>query len=86
LEQPKEDYRHIRLSTIYRLKHRVETVGRDSTRYSAKLWPINEDEPQHWDLSGIERNENIQSGSALLIAHHTRVIFGDVYVNALNDR
>ena len=79
-EQPLEDYRAIQLNRKYGMKHRVKTVGNDSTLYQVKLWPLDEPEPEEWDFEGIEVEENYPSGSALLIAHNTSVTFGDVTV------
>jgi hypothetical protein len=84
VEQPVEDFRHMELNTIYGMKHRVETIGRDSTRYSVKLWPIDQPEPDDWDFFGIEAEENYSSGSALLIAHNTWVTFGDITVEEIH--
>jgi hypothetical protein len=79
-EQSVEEYRNIELNKVYGMKHRVETIGRDSTRYSVKLWPLDQQEPEAWDFSGVEAEENFTHGSALLLAHNTSVTFGDVSV------
>ena len=63
----------------YRMKHRVETLPDGQSRYRVKLWPADETEPSVWDLERIE-NGDLASGSALLIAHHSDVTFGDVSV------
>jgi hypothetical protein len=83
-EQPVKDYRKIQLNRKYGMKHRVSTVGKDSTLYQVKLWPFNEPEPVEWDFQGIEVEENYASGSALLIAHNTSVTFGDVTVRSVD--
>lgn len=80
VEQTVPDYRNIELNKVYGMKHRVETIGLDSTRYIVKLWPYDEPEPSDWDFSGIEKEENLAAGSALLLAHNTNVTFGDVEV------
>lgn len=80
VEQSEEEYRSIELNRVYGMKHRVETVSQDSTRYSVKLWPFDQQEPKTWDFSGVEAEENFESGSALLLAHNTKVTFGDVNV------
>lgn len=83
VEQPIDHYRTIVLNKVYGMKHRVETIGRDSTLYSVKLWPFDQAEPTAWDLIGIEVEENFGQGSALFLAHNTSVTFGDVSVTAL---
>jgi len=80
VEQDVSAYRKIELNKKYGMKHRVETIGADSTKYSVKLWPMEQTEPVDWDFSGIELKENYASGSVLLLAHNTSVTFGDVYV------
>jgi len=80
VEEPVEAYRSIDTGKVYGMKHRVETIGDQRTQYSVKLWPMDQNEPDEWDLTGIEEEENLSSGSALLIAHNTSVTFGDVKV------
>jgi len=80
VEQATEDYRSIQLGSTYGMKHRVESLDGNRTRYSVKLWPFNQPEPESWDFSGIESDVNVGQGSALLIAHNTSVTFGDVMV------
>ena len=82
-EQPVDDYRTIEMNKAYGMKHRVESIGEGKTRYSVKLWPFDQEEPAEWDFSGIEKDENIRSGSAALIAHNTRVTFGNVNVQPI---
>lgn len=79
-EQPFGEYRTIELNKKYGIKHRVESIDETTTKYSVKLWPADEEEPDQWDLMAIEKDDIIQSGSALLIAHNTNVTFGNVYV------
>ncbi len=83
VEQSVEKYRKIELNKKYFFKHRVESIDVTTTKYSVKLWPSNEIEPGEWDIIGIEQNENLPSGAALLIAHHTNVTFGNVYVRGI---
>ncbi len=80
VEQTSQDYRQIGLNKTYGMKHRVETIGPGRTQYSVKLWPYDRPEPEQWDFQGIESDENLPGGSALLIAHNTSVTFGDVLV------
>ena len=84
VEQSVEEYRNIELNKVYGMKHRVETIGRDSTRYGVKLWPITEEEPIEWDFEGVEAEENFSSGSALLLAHNTEVTFGNIVVRQID--
>ncbi|GJM29180.1 MAG: hypothetical protein DHS20C17_18150 [Cyclobacteriaceae bacterium] len=86
VEQPVEAYRSIELNRKYGMKHRVESIAADSTRYSVKLWPFDQPEPEEWDFYGIEQEENLASGSVTLIAHNTNVTFGDVLVTPIEDK
>ena len=79
-EQPDEDYRTIIPGVRYFIKHRVETVSENETRYSVKLWQEGNDEPDVWDFQAMEVSDKQETGSACLIAHHTDVTFGDVEV------
>ena len=83
VEQSVEEYRNIELNKVYGMKHRVETIGKDSTMYSVKLWPILEQEPAGWDFQGVEEDENVAKGSALLLAHNTKVTFGNIFVTPI---
>ena len=86
VEQPSGKYRKIVINKEYGMKHRVETIDENTTKYSVKLWPADEKEPEQWDFTGIEKDENIYAGSALLIAHNTNVTFGNIHVlNYEND-
>ena len=85
VEQAVEEYRQIALNKKYGMKHRVETIGPDRTRYSVKLWPYDQTEPEAWDFQGIENDENLPGGSALLLAHNTSVTFGDVYIVSIKN-
>ncbi len=71
--------RAIEFGKPYRMKHRVETLECGTSRYRVKLWPDDEPEPEAWDLERFETGDLI-SGSALLIAHHSDVTFGNVSV------
>jgi hypothetical protein len=72
--------RVIEFDRRYSLKHRVETDSEANSRYRVKLWPAAEPEPQAWDFERTEPNDDVSSGSALLIAHHSDVTFGNVTV------
>jgi len=69
--------RAIELERLYYLKHSVETLSEGQSRYRVKFWPDGESEPADWDLERYETDDLI-SGSALLIAHHTDVTFVEV--------
>ena len=84
VEQSPEQYRTIELGRVYGMKHRVETLPDGQTRYSVKLWPSDQAEPQAWDLIAIEPPGNLLNGAALLIAHNADVTFGDVRVTPLS--
>lgn len=76
--------RSITLETRYRMKHRVTTLDSTRTRYQVKLWPDGQPEPANWDVEAVEVSpDNINSGSALLLAHNTDVTFGDIRVAAV---
>lgn len=80
LTEDKSRNRYIEFNKPYHMKARVESVNDTSSIYSAKLWPVGTKEPSEWDLQGFEANDDVQSGSALLLAHHTDVTFGDITV------
>ncbi len=61
----------------YRMKARVQSRG-DTTLYAAKLWVLHGPEPSDWDIVSREGKTDLQKGSALLIAHHTKVTFGNI--------
>jgi hypothetical protein len=62
------------------MKHRVESVSEEKTRYRVKLWEASESEPEGWDLEAEKGADDTPSGGALLIAHYTDVTFGNVTV------
>ena len=64
------------------LKVRAETVA-GAQRYSAKIWRSDQPEPTPWNLVLDEPLSATSSGSAMLVAHHVDVSFGDVSVTAL---
>jgi len=74
----------IKLETPYEMIHRVETTPDGRSVYSVRLWERATPERSTWDL---QRSENpageIESGSALLIAHNVDVTFGDIEVTSL---
>jgi hypothetical protein len=72
--------RDIELERPYAMKHRVRGNPDGSARYSVKLWPAGDPEPEAWDLELDKDPGDVQNGGALLIAHYTEVTFGDVEV------
>jgi len=74
---------HIELGKVYKMAARVETIDGTSSRYSAKVWDAELQEPVQWDLVGIKENETMFSGSALLLSHNTDVSFGNVSITPL---
>jgi hypothetical protein len=71
--------RKIEFEKPYHMKHRVETLADSRTHYRVKLWPTDEKEPIDWDFERFEPGD-LRSGSALLLAHHSEVTFGNVTV------
>ena len=70
---------------LAQLGYEIETVGDGRSRYRVKLWPVGEAEPEPWDLERYESGD-LESGSALLLAHHADVTFGNVTVRPLRER
>lgn len=79
-EQDIPYYRKITPGKKYFMKHRVETIAENKTLYSVKLWDADTSEPATWDFQATEVSAKKESGSACLIAHHTDVTFGDIWV------
>ena len=78
-----EQHRRIELGKRYQMAARVETLGACTSRYSAKLWDPDRQEPDGWDLVGLKDHETCPTGSALLLSHNTDVSFGNVSVSPL---
>lgn len=70
----------LQLGQPYVFKARADTVGSQTT-YSMKMFPAGSAEPANWDLTYTGSGPD--SGSVVLIAHHTDVTFGDVAVTPL---
>ena len=68
----------IKLGKRYFLKSRVENVDEQDTRYRVKIWASEQPEPPSWQLTAIEGPDDMQYGSALIIAHNTDVTFGNI--------
>lgn len=61
----------------YVMKARVKSEG-DSTLYCARFWKRSDPEPSEWDIVSREGSSDLKCGSALLIAHHSDVTFGNI--------
>jgi hypothetical protein len=68
----------ILLNKKYILKTSTATLDSISTVYKAKLWPADREENDTWDIIYTKSPEDVKSGCALLIAHHTVVTFGSI--------
>lgn len=75
--------RLLELGRRYLIRARVETLPGPKTRYSVKGWAAGEPEPTEWDLVALDREKDLQSGSFLLVAHHSDVTFGNVEIRPL---
>lgn len=82
-EQSVDKYRRIEQDVEYRLKHRVEDFLDGRTLYSVKIWRADDQEPSDWDFQAVEQSSDIKTGSACLIAHHTDVTFGNIFVKPI---
>jgi hypothetical protein len=78
-----ERRRQLQFEKPYSMKHRVETLANCASRYRTKLWPAGEAEPHDWDFERFEPDEDVPTGSALLLAHHSDVTFGDIHVRPI---
>ena len=77
----------LQVGITYVWKMRVQTTVVDQTyhEYSLKVWQAGENEPLSWNLSETYQGGAVTNGSALLIAHHMDVTFGDVTVVSLDN-
>lgn len=80
ITEPKQ--RKVELGMPYHLKLRVDSWAENKARYRVKAWRTGEKEPAAWDLDTTENKVTPPTGGALLIAHHTDVTFGSIYVTA----
>lgn len=65
------------------MKYGVENLADGSSLYRAKLWRSTDPEPTDWDFKRSELQDDVATGSALLLAHPSDVTFGDILVNPL---
>ncbi|MPY86481.1 MAG: hypothetical protein GEU99_00995 [Luteitalea sp.] len=76
-------FRPIEVGNRYYFRARVETLPGPKTRYSVKGWGTQDQEPPDWDLVSVDGGQDLQSGSLLLVVHHSDVTFGNVDVKPL---
>ncbi len=69
------------LEQRYIFKLRVETLDNGESRYSFKVWPDEEPEPDDWDL--VNEMRGLPNGSLALVAHQVDASFGDVTITQL---
>jgi hypothetical protein len=79
-----KDRRIIKIGVPYNLRAQVWSQRNLNTTYSIKIWKENNPEPTEWDLTAIDGQNDLKSGSLLLVAHHADVTFGNVEVRSLN--
>ncbi len=72
---------HLKLGVKYMWKMRVETVS-SGHQYSLKVWRKGSGEPADWSVVAIT-GTGLDSGSAMLLAHHVDATFGDVKVTPI---
>lgn len=68
-----EEKRGISIDRPYRIKGEVFDVDKSLSRYRMKLWDDGEQEPERWDIQMDRPKKKAPSGSALLVAHYSRV-------------
>jgi VCBS repeat-containing protein len=79
LPKDRKDYNLI-LGQTYNFRYRTETVSDSESLYRLKVWQDGAQEPAEWDVSYSDVTTDVASGSALLVAYHADVTFGDVSV------
>lgn len=82
-DQPETSH-EILLEKWYTMKARVESLEMGASCYKAKLWPSDLPEPEGWDISFVKAPEEVFSGCALAIAHHSEVTFGVIQAAPIN--
>jgi PKD repeat protein len=78
----------LQLGIPYIWKKRVQTwdvEGQPYHMYSLKVWQAGDSEPLQWNLTKTYPGGVVTNGSALLIAHHMDVTFGDMTVVSLDN-
>ena len=69
----------------YFWKMRAQTIPGQGTQYSLKVWEDGQLEPLVWQMSGLELEDDLASGSFLMVAHHVDASFGNVNVIPLQN-
>jgi len=72
--------RTLQFETTYKMKHQVTTTKSGESVYRTRLWEFGKPEPTDWDLVRIEPKDDVPTGSALILAHHSDVTFGNIEV------
>ncbi len=72
--------RKLQFESWYSMKHRVTTRADGSSLFQVKLWSSDGTEPAEWDFHRVEPKDDVPTGSALLLAHHSDVTFGNITV------
>ena len=67
----------------YHYRMRAETISDNSTRYSTRLWKDGDEEPDQWQMIGIDVAETVTSGSIVFVVHHSDVTLCSVEVKDL---
>jgi hypothetical protein len=74
----------------YWMKMRAMTLpdsdeGHGVTRYTWKVWPEGESEPDIWPLDVVQTSEHaLRRGGVVLLAHHVDATFGNVRISSLD--
>lgn len=75
----------MRLGQDYMLSLRVQNQENKPCRYALKAWHIDELEPDNWLIEADGAPGELESGSALLLAHHVLCRFGTVEIRPVED-
>ncbi|MBN1559790.1 hypothetical protein JW998_06040 [candidate division KSB1 bacterium] len=73
--------RKLDLNRSYLFKLKAQTVDDKKTRYSLKVWPQVESEPNDWTLTATVAGP--VAGSVVLLSHKSDAAFGDVKISAV---
>lgn len=80
----KADRFEINLEQRYHYRMRAETLSSEETRYSTKVWRIDEEEPVDWQMQAVDHSEAYPSGSIVFVVHHSDVTLCRLHVVALD--
>lgn len=70
----------------YMYRMRVETVAKDQSRYSTKVWPSDGQEPEDWQLAGIDLSETLPQGGVVFVVHHSDATLCKIKVTGLTGK